>query len=309
MARTHTVIFEGGAQSIRTIAVSADNEPKVPSSATYSIVDLRLHEDDADRAIGSGSATVDSASATTDAAAGTGTADKRAISVDAVAGFTEGREYLLSKNGEAESFVLDRIDSSAVTLYARDEIRGTYTTGAAVSGLEVTATFPSDEAADEDRFEEGGGPYAIDWTFVGVTPTRARELIHVRRSDVRTYATVADVLMIDQGIGEVSRKRIKLEVCLAQAHRDYRGHLRELGVDPDDFHGGEQARDAIAYRACALARRQQGTDRDIDMAREYDETFRSRMLRISAQGVALVDKISDEARLDPRSPLSPFKPL
>lgn len=304
----HVVIYEGGAQTIKTIALDENNEPKVPSVATYAIVNLRYHEDDASRTVVAAgtAATIDSASTTTDASSGRGTADPRKVSVADVTGFAEGSQYLITaSNGRAEIFRVDHIDTSGNDLYADSELAALYASGSTVTGIEVSATFPSAEAADENEFDDDVR-YAIDWTFTGVTPTRARELIQVRRTAQRVYATIEDVRTIDASLAPYTEDRLKLERVLVQAHRDFRRRIRAHGIDPDRYYGDETARDAIAYRAAEIARRQMGGDRDERLADDYGEEYRSIMVQLGGTDQLHTTREGDDSTLDVAHRLGAF---
>jgi len=107
-------------------------------------------------------------------------------------------------------------------------------------------------------------------------------------------------------IAAYSGDRFDLKRCLMQAHRDFRRTLRERGIDPDSYLGGETARDAVTARAAELARRQMSGDRDQDLADGYGETFRSIMASLGGQGEVLTDRAGDDEQFDLAEKLSPF---
>ena len=83
--------------------------------------------------------------------------------------------------------------------------------------------------------------------------------------------------------------------CVEQAHRDFRASLRERGVELDTYHGGENARDAVVYRAAAIARSHMRGPRDIELAAEYNAMYRSKMANMTAQGTVITDREDDDA--------------
>ena len=212
---THRVLHDGGNQTIKTVPYSDQEEPTVVTSATYTIIDLRRGENDSERTIvASTAATVDPISTTTTAAAGTGAANKRLLSLTDATGVTEGSAYVIdSGSGLRELVVVDYIDTNDV--YARDPLRFAYASGSTFKGVEVSGTFPTAEASDDEALDFGAGPYAVDWVFVGVTPTTKRELIWIVRSLDKGYASVSDVMMLDQTVANVTRDVVRLEVCRA----------------------------------------------------------------------------------------------
>lgn len=296
---SHRVIYNGGAQTLSTLAVDSLGQVAVPSAATYSIVDLRLDEDDSNRTIqASTAATVDSASTTTDAAAGSDSADMHAISVADSTGFSAGNTYVLSYLGQIESFMCERVDSTNDTIYARDALTKVWASGASVLGCQVLGTFPSAEAASDwdSEVDTRGGPYAVDWVFTGVAPSRRRELVWIDRTELAAYATRQDVAILDHAIAASSRDALRVENALEQAHRDLYRRLRELKLNPSTWHGGDTARDFVVARAAALLRLQQGSERDMEMSEKWNARAKGIAANLGAQGVAIADKRDDEEK-------------
>lgn len=307
---THHVVYGAGAQTIRESFVDEGGEDFVPSTASATIVDLRYPED-ADASVrilqASTAGTPDSTSTTSTAIAGTGAANKRKIVLTSESGFVEGRRYLItSSSGESEAFEVDHVDTSNSTVYAVSELRRSYPVGSTVQGLEVEFSIPSSVADSETLVEEGGGPFALDWILTGTTSTHVRSLLWIRRGSVRSYGSVEDVLHIDQSLGEVARKRLKLETCISQANRDFRRLLRARGVDPAEYVGGEEARDAVAYRAAELARQQMGGDASEMLAERYGETFRAIMNSLGGEQAVETPTETDKATKSAASRLSLF---
>lgn len=303
---THRVLYEGGAQSVVTVATNGEGEPARPSAATYSIVNLRKSESDADRfVVAAGTAaTVDTASTTTNASSGSGMANRRLLSVADSSDFTPGKRYLITHaDGNSEIFLLDNKATGA--LYARDEFRRQYASGATVQGIEVTATFPSAEAALEPEFD-ANTPYAIDWTWTGVSPTRAREIIWVDRNPEYTYATELDVYLLDPTLKQVTGNRLPMESCLKQASRDFRRRLRTRGKDPDEYPPNDTARDAVAYRAAALCRMELGGEKNEARAEYYEATFQTIMGQLGGEDELTTDREDDTEKFDPSAALSVF---
>lgn len=305
--KTHQVIHDGGAQSITAVPVDEAGEVKAPSSATYAIYNLRFHEDSSDRTVvASTAATVDSTSTTTDASSGRGTANPRRVQLTSAAGFAEGSTYLITNtDGRSEAFVADHIDTGNADVYAEHELSALYASGSTVVGVEVSGTFPALEAADDTEFD-GDNFYAVDWVFAGVTPSRRRDLIKVRRTAERVYASVEDIKTLDATLAPYSDDRLDLARCLVQAHRDFRRGLRKSDVDPDTYNGGETARDAVTYRAAELARRQMGGERDERLADEYAAQFANIMSGLGGVGEVLTDRQGDDERFDLAEKLDRF---
>jgi hypothetical protein len=301
--RTHRVIHGRGTQSIVSVAINEQNDPTQPSAATYSIVDLREPDDGASREIvASTAATVNSVSTTTTAAAGPSQSDERLIVVTSATGITEGLEFLISDAGQRELFVVDRVDS--LNVYARDKLRRDYTSGASILGVEVTASFPASDAdgdTGDDHLSEGGGPFAIDWVWTGVTPATQREIVWLVRHAQRIYATEQDLQVLDQFAFNATRDDLDARTVLEQAHRDFRVRLRELGIDPDLYHGGDQARSAVAFRAAMYIRRALRGDANGELADWYEKQYLGIMNKLSATGAVVTDRLDDDAPAGPNA--------
>lgn len=250
-------IYSGaGAQSVEVYALDAQGRLARPSSATVQIVDLSYPDtaDDADRIIlASTSATVETTSTTSTAAAGPRTADARKIAVASATGFVVGRMYQIASGGKVEAFELARVDGT--DLYARDLLREYFGSGATVQGLRVTGTFPSGTADDEDQLARDV-LFGVDWTFVGVTgPTQVRTLARIERRGKAIRATAADLLLLDSQLASSTHSRVDLESHLRHADRELDALLLRRGDSLPDTSQGEIGRLAVTWRALSLAYR------------------------------------------------------
>lgn len=257
----HSVIFNQGAQTVKSVPFE-DGRPVVVASATYKIVDLRKSDEDSDRdVVASTAASVDSYSGTTQAIAGAGAADPTRIDLDDVTGLAVGSRYLLTAAGDQQLVELRSVDSGNNYAYTTAPITDQFASGATLSGIEVSGTFPSAEAADELRLEAGGGPYAVDWSFNGV-PGPVRELIWLRRHARTPMITVDDVDTLDAQLVRVTGNLFSIDKLIEQGERDFNAELLAAGIHPERFHGTELARNAVTYRVCYLGRLQMGRDAD-----------------------------------------------
>ncbi len=254
--KTHYVQFEGGAQSVLSIPVDARGIPTLPSAATYGILDLRYDEDDSNRAIVAlGTAgSIDSAS-TTLSAASTLTA-ARTITVADGSGLTEGHFYLLTDATTNQRTLIEVRSKNGNTIYLQNALNRVWANASTVQGIEVTATFPSAEAADENRTVDlGGGPYVVDWTWTGVDPTTQREFIWVRRTPgMQHIVTLEDCAILDPSL-QRELKPEWVEQFLNQAHRDLHAELRAIGQDPSRWDGAENAQEYVKARFVMHGRR------------------------------------------------------
>lgn len=243
----HQVVFGGGAQVLRTAPLNKAARPTVATTATFRIVDLRLAEDDPLRLIASGDAAIDATATTTTAAVGLGTAKARELPVVSSTGFVEGRSYLIADAaGIRELVVCEGVTTGLVKL--RDELSRRFEAGVTVRGIEVSATFPSLEAANESSLQDEGGPYAVDWTW-DVDPSPRREIVFiVRRTDALSI-TEAELLAVDPTLSAITGPRVSLSGAISIAVQEVRAMMQAVQVDPDNFHGSAAAKLAVAYRA------------------------------------------------------------
>jgi hypothetical protein len=256
-----TIIYGAGAQAVEVYATDAQGRLVKPSAATAKIVDLAFSDaaDDADRIIlATSAATVDTLSTTTSAATGPRSADPRKVPVASAAGFAAGRHYAITAAGQAEAFEVDRIDGT--NIYARHELRGTYTTSAAVTGLRVTATFPSTRANDADEIDRRT-IYGVDWVFTGTTgPAYVRTLVRIERRARAPRASLPDLFLIDPRFAAASHDATRLESHLQQADREITARLMWRRTEVSNTDDGEVGKQAVAWRAAELAYRHLGDE-------------------------------------------------
>lgn len=298
--KTHTVIYLGGAQTIRTTPTESDGEPMILVSAEARIVDLRVSEDSADRVIvARAAAALDATTDTLTAAVGLGAPSRTRIEVSTPASFTEGRSYaLVDPDGYKQEIVVDHVDGSAV--YARNDIRHNFAIGSTLRGFEISYTFPSSEADDEQALlQHEVCPYAVDWFFTDGDPSQQRELIYMRRNPRPVLARAADVEMLDIEIGKLTKRGNQMEQALEQAHRDFWRLIEARSIDADTAYFGEHGRDWIVRMSAAYVRRSFGTERDDAMASMYEHTANGIMASLGGFGQTMIDKTSDQAVGDP----------
>jgi hypothetical protein len=246
------VIYGAGAQDLRVVPVDQQGRPRVAASASYRIVDLRRAEDDAERVIvDTTPATIDTVSTTTTAAAGFQAQNARALALTSTLGVVVGRRYLLrAAVGGEELVTVAEVVTGGVVL--ESPIGGRFPSGSAFLGIEVTSGFPEAEANDEEQAEDGGGPYALDVIYTGVTPTRQRYIVWLDRNTFTVPATIADVVELDQTILAVAGQRMKVEVAISRAAKDLRRELQLAGIDASRYETGDVGRDFCTYRAAQL---------------------------------------------------------
>lgn len=243
---THRIYYSKGAQALVTIPHRRGAPVRV-SAGTYEIVDTR-HAVDSDEhvVVAAGTAaTVDSFSTTLTAAAGSNAADRRALTMTSTTGLVAGSTYILeAASGQAELVRIAAVPSGTLARAAQ-ELRGAYPTGTTLRGVQVTATFPADPAADEDNLDDSA--FLVIWTFTGLPPIR--EAVHLERGEEAQLATLDDLRELDPMLSITGGDRIDPASALARAHKDFRLDLQMAGVSESDLLTGSLGRDAVVYRA------------------------------------------------------------
>lgn len=223
------------------------------SSATYAVEDLTESDDGATRfLVNAGTAaTVDTYSNTLTVAAGPGAADPRLLTFSAGTAPTTGRRYLVEHaDGRAELVLC--VGGSTTTMRISAPLQGSYPIGATVRGVEVSGTFPTAAAADEDRFESDE-PCRVTWTYtMRGLQWRVSELIRLQR--VRGEARyVGDVVIaLQEGWPELVTLGVPtsggIESMVRYAARRLDTRLRGKGIEPAEFFAGAQGFDLLLQR-------------------------------------------------------------
>ncbi len=264
--KVHFVRFNAGTQDIISVPLDSNGDPVLPSSATYGIFDIRFPEDDStDREIvAAGTAgTIDTATSTTTAAAGAGQSDRTLLAMTDGSDFDEGHRYMLTDLTTGRRRLVTIENKNGNNLYLASNLVKLWASGSTLEGIEVTASFPSAEANDEeDTVDSGGGPYAIDWTWTGPEQTRQRELIWVRRNPEMPYlVTLDDCEFVDPLLRtQLQNMNGAAGKFLYQAHADLWAELRAVGLNPMNWHGGENAEEYIKHQWAMLGRGYLGGD-------------------------------------------------
>jgi len=248
----HHILYGEGAQTITHVP------PVRVSSATYVIEDLWVDDGDASRVLASGSATLDSVSASVDVASGRSQGDHYKVSIDGTTGFSIGGRYWLSENSQGETIEAAQIKTDDY-LKSKHDLLGDYTTAATLQGMELTASFPSATANDEDVLIEQR-KFRVVWEYtINGVKTKPQEQIQLVRYD-QADLDVADALNIARTIfpdldGLVRSKSQTLENWAAMAARLLRGQLlqRLNGQTPEEFLMGPRGAEAVAFKLMVIA--------------------------------------------------------
>jgi len=285
---THRVYYQKGAQTLTTIPHRGGAPVRV-ASGTYGIFDTR-HSADSDEHVVTAAgtaATLDAASTTTSAKSGRNATDRRALTVTSTTGFAAGSTYILehASNGQAELVKVASV-ASATVLRTAHEIRGDYPTGATLRGVQVTATFPADPAADDDNLDQEA--WIVVWTFPNLPPVR--ESIYLERGEEAQLATLSDLLELDPHLSVTGGDRIDPASALSRAHKDFRNELRMAGVSEADLLTGALGRDAVVYRAAYHATKKSDPEAATDYQAQYMRIVAALVVGAKKPDVLSLDK-------------------
>jgi len=303
--RSHIVLFAGGDQTLRFVPVDRHGDPNRITGATYGIVDLRRGTTDSDRTIvAAGTAAgLGAASTTLSAAAGPSQAYPDRLAVGSVASFVAGRTFIVEDaDGERETFVLDRIDSSNLYLFARYPLRRDYASGATVRAVELEATFPEAEAADEsDTVDSGGGPYQLTWSYsVGGEDYLVPEVVWVSRYTSQPLVTEQEVLLAHPPMASRIRGRFGVGDAIAVATQDFTADLEAAGVDVTYLRTTHSGLRACRAKALEYLFRWLGSEQDLTEADRWEKRYEATLANLttgkSPQGTAKVSPSDDTAQ-------------
>jgi hypothetical protein len=285
---THRVYYGKGEQPLITVP-HRGGRPVRLASATYAICDLR-HGDTAVEyvVVAAGeAATIDTTSTTLTAKAGRTAETRRRLALTSTADLVEGHSYLLqAATGEAELVTIASVASGTIALAAA-EIRGDYPAASTLRGVEVTATFPAEPAADVDNLD--GMPWLLVWDF-GEGWSPIRETVHLERGEEAQLATLADLLRLDPFLSVQGGDRVDPATALDRAHRDFRTDLLLAGANESDLLAGPIGRDAVLYRAAQLCLHHSEADADRAKAESYGARYQE--LRTALQVGAKKPKVT-----------------
>lgn len=308
---THRIYYGKGSQSLIHIP-HRDARPVRVTSGTYGIYDTRYSESSADHVLVAAgtAATFDAVSTTLAAKAGRNAQDHRALSLASTAGMAPGHSYIIEAAGGQAELVKIASVPNATTALAIAEIRGDYPSASTLKGVEVSASFPSGAANDEDSIRNRDGmPWIVVWSFTGFPPLR--ESIFLERGEEAQLATLDDLRELDPYLSNVGGDRIEPSLALARAHRDFRTDLMLAGASESDYLSGPLGRDAVVYRAAALALQHSDDESSQRRAEGYEKRYQE--LRAALQigskkpQVLTLDKV--DASAEAVNPATLFKPF
>jgi len=305
----HRITYLATGQTLRHVP------PERVTSASYVIEDL--YQDETNRTVASGSATVDSTATTTDAAAGPAQANPRRVPVTATTGFAVGDNALIvSLDGAVwERFVVDGL-SAGDYLVSDVPLVGNYASGSNVYGIDVSAPFPNATAATESYVDEGR-PFRVVWTYtIRGTVYRPQEQIRIVRSTQADVDVAQVVQLIRDSYPDIiarAPEASRIDSGVRASESFVLNSLRRKGVDPHKFLGGDLLRDAVYWRSLCLFATNSSTPGDMPVAdwldyceRKYNQVWND--LVNGEAGINTLDLRSDDMADGNRSRVyrSPF---
>lgn len=217
------------------------------ASATYSIEDTTLGEDNADRVLGSGAATLDAFDEVLTAASGSGTTDPRAIAAPGASAVVGAPYVLEAADGQSE--LLTVAGAAVAAVQATSPLSGQYATGSRLRGVRLSATFPSADAARAELLEEDR-LLLVTWTY---TLAGRQIVIRDQIRVMRATARLANVGVVEQQLrddwpelcrqlpGRGNEVRKLVESC----ERELVAKMLARRMRPEDFFAGPQGNQIV----------------------------------------------------------------
>jgi len=296
--RTQVLIYGVTGQSL-------DHVPERPvdtGTATWVLEDTALGIDDADRVLDSGSATIPSASLTTDAVAGWTEASPTKIPVTATTGATVGPWWIEDPEGIGEIVYLEGW-VAADYLRTRWPLARNYATGSTVRPLTITAAIDDAVAADEDHLDHDSTKLRVVWTYeVDGRKSVHQELVKVDRQlagDGALSDVIAFAIDYFPELGGQVRGDTELERWARLAQRMITNRMSGLGkgVDRSRFLVGDRAVELHAFKLLCIAADNGLNPGTVDpaayrktVAAEFDAIWSSLTVGHPGQGVVETDE-------------------
>lgn len=292
----HVVRIDGGDQTLRFVPVDRSGQPRRVTSATYMITDCSKSLSASDyTVVAETAATLAAVDTTLDDAAGPTAAHGSAqrVPVTSTANLAAGRSYLLSSvDGSSRELVLASGVDSGVALYGVHPVRGDYASGDLLQSIELEATVPSAEAAEDG---EGGGLYQVTWFYsLNGESWAVPQTIRLARHSVATNVTEASVLLAYPPLADRGRGRFSVATAIAVALDDAMSELSSAGVSPAVLRGGHVLDVAIRNRAIEYMLRWCQTEADSAQADRYEQRY-DRLI----QNIIIGKPGSDVVEVDP----------
>lgn len=222
------------------------------TSATFIIEDTTRGDDNADRVIDSGAATIDPLVFSLSEDSGAGTTAPREINVATGGTAFVGHTYAL-EDGDGQTELVELVGVTSTMATASGDISQQYLSATAgFRGVELSATFPSADAAREDLQEEER-PLRVTWTYTLADRTvRVPEQVRVLRNGrADGYLGLAETTL-RKDWPEVVRllppHSNSVRDLVAACARGIAARLKGRNIAPDTFFAGAQGFEVLLLR-------------------------------------------------------------
>lgn len=268
---THRVLFAVAGQTLRHVA------PEAITSASYSIEDLRRAQDDPQRVLDSGAATVPSFSLVLDGPAGAGLADEAVVPVASTIGPARlDTVVVTASDGSFELFEVAGIEAG-VSLRSGSPLIGQYLAGDTVEAATISAPVAAalsdfEEALDDQR------PLRVVWQYTTAKgEIRNQEQITLRRGNEALLPIGAALKHVRSGYPDLPTqlpRELTLEGLASWCLLEVEADLARQGVEVDLIMGGRPGTALLASRIVWAAATRGYAPGTRELSRFVDEAAR-----------------------------------
>lgn len=245
-----SIVFEQTGQTISHIP------PGRVTEATYKIENIEAGLDSADRVIASGDATVPDWEITSSAAAGVDQRNARKISTTATAGAEfNDMAVIVAPDGTSEIFRIKKVSTNSY-IESETDLSQSFPSGSKVYGIEISADFPDEDAADEDLLVNGRLQVTWVYTIDGELHAPAELITFFRQTSSVSSAVGKAIKELRTCYPDIPGRLAQggdLDQIVAVMAEKVANDLRRHERDPELFMLGPQAPDLIVARTMCLA--------------------------------------------------------
>lgn len=276
-----SIQYGQGAQPVRWVPLDHLGRVRRIDAATYTIVDLREHEDSSSRVVqASTAATIVDTTWTLTAAAGPDQAEPRRLALDTLTGVERGRTYLLVEDGNPneQGVVVASTNPTAMTVELARDLTRSFTIDATMQLVELAGTFPAAVADDENRLLRGGGPFQITWTYsIDGRIVFVPQLLYLTRYGVTPWITGDYALGLFPPLAGRMGGVVTPEAAVSAATDEIVGRLLASGRDPELLRGNFTATLAARHKAVAFMLMWQPAEGDLDKSDRFEANYERHM--------------------------------
>lgn len=225
------------------------------AAATWALFDDRRSSGDSAKTLQSGTATLDAATQAITADAGPAEANTRLALMADTTGFAVGTIYeiLDEDTGEREPVEVAAIETN-VSLTFRDPLTMAYPTGSLVQGVEFTSDPILDDIVQSQTRMQNDEPMRVVWTFADGMPRHFQEQVRLVRwshGDFDLARARADILAVfpDAPTRFEYHGHQTLDTHLRVVYRQIRAKLLDRKIHAEEWLTGDQGHFALVWRA------------------------------------------------------------